>query len=33
MLLIDGEDYLIAEDFEVDVPEFEHNTDWVTSPR
>ena len=33
MLLIDGEDYLIAEDFDVDVPEFEHNPDWVTSPR
>ena len=33
MLLIDGEDYLIAEDFEVDVPEFEHNPDWVTRPR
>ena len=33
MLLIDGEDYLIAEDFEVDVPEFEHDADWVKSPR
>jgi hypothetical protein len=33
MLLIDGEDYLIAEDFEVDVPEFEHHRDWITNPR
>lgn len=33
MLLIDGEDYLIAENFEVDVPEFEHDPDWVTSSR
>jgi hypothetical protein len=33
MLLIDGEDYLIAQDLEVDMPEFEHNPDWVTSPR
>jgi hypothetical protein len=31
MLLIDAEDYLIAEDFEVDVPEFEHHPDWITS--
>jgi hypothetical protein len=32
MLLIDGEDYLIAEDFEVDVPRFEHARDWVKNP-
>jgi hypothetical protein len=24
----DGEDYLIAEDFEVDIPEFEHREEW-----
>jgi hypothetical protein len=31
MLVIDGDDYLIAADLEVDVPEFEHNPDWVAS--
>lgn len=31
-LLIDGTDYLIAEDFEVDVPHFQHKPDWVTIP-
>jgi hypothetical protein len=33
MLLIDGEDCVIAEDFEVDAPDFEHDADWVTSTR
>ncbi len=28
LLLIDGEDYLIADDFELDVPEFEHRPEW-----
>jgi hypothetical protein len=31
MLVIDGDDYLIAADLEVDVPEFEHHPDWVAS--
>ena len=32
MLLIDGEDYLIADDFDVDVPDFEHSPEWVKGP-
>jgi hypothetical protein len=31
MLLIDDEDYLIAEDFDVDVPDFEHDSAWVSA--
>ncbi|MDX6408210.1 MAG: hypothetical protein QOE13_1281 [Gaiellaceae bacterium] len=29
LLLIDEEDYLVATDFEVDVPEFDHEEGWV----
>lgn len=28
LFLIDGNDYIIAEDFEVDVPEFDHRPEW-----
>ena len=28
LFLIDGGDYVIAQDFEVDVPEFEHRPEW-----
>jgi hypothetical protein len=28
LLLIDEEDYIIAEDFQDDVPEFEHREEW-----
>lgn len=28
LFLIDGSDYIIAEDFELDVPEFEHKPEW-----
>ena len=28
LFLIDGDDYVIAKDFEVDVPEFEHRPEW-----
>ncbi len=28
LFLINGEDYIIAEDFEVDVPEFVHKPEW-----
>ena len=28
VFLIDGDDYIIADDFEVDVPEFTHEPDW-----
>ena len=28
LFLIDGDDYIIAKDFEVDVPEFEHRPEW-----
>ncbi len=28
LFLIDGEDYIIADDFEVDVPEFQHKPEW-----
>jgi hypothetical protein len=28
LFLIDGEDYIIAEDFELDVPTWEHSLDW-----
>jgi hypothetical protein len=27
-LLIDDDDYIVAEDFEVDVPEFVHEPAW-----
>lgn len=26
---IDGDDYIIAADFTIDLPEFIHNPDWV----
>jgi hypothetical protein len=29
LFLIDGEDYLVARDFEVEVPEFDHEEGWV----
>lgn len=32
MLLVDGEDDLIADDFEVDVHDFEHGPEWVKGP-
>ncbi|KKM70600.1 hypothetical protein LCGC14_1439070 [marine sediment metagenome] len=28
LLLIDGDDYIIADDFELDVPHFQHNPEW-----
>ena len=28
LFLINGEDYIVAEDFEVDVPEFVHKPEW-----
>lgn len=28
LFLIDGDDYIIADDFEVDVPEFVHDPEW-----
>lgn len=28
LFLIDGHDYIIADDFEVDVPEFLHKPEW-----
>jgi hypothetical protein len=28
LFLIDGSDYIIADDFELDVPEFEHKPEW-----
>jgi len=28
VFLIDEEDYIIADDFEVDVPEFQHEDEW-----
>ena len=28
VLVIDGEDYIIASDFEVDVPQWEHRGEW-----
>jgi hypothetical protein len=28
VFLIDDDDYIIADDFEVDVPEFNHEPDW-----
>ncbi len=28
LFLIDGEDYIVADDFEVDVPEFIHSPEW-----
>ncbi len=30
LLLIDGEDFLIANDFELEVPDFEHKAEWFT---
>lgn len=29
LFLIDGDDYIIAEDFDVDVPEFRHQPEWA----
>lgn len=29
LFLIDGEDYIVAADFEIDVPEFEHRDEWL----
>jgi hypothetical protein len=28
VLLMDGDDYIVADDFEVDVPDFEHRPEW-----
>lgn len=28
LFLIDGDDYIVARDFDVDVPEFEHRPEW-----
>lgn len=30
LLLIEGTDYIIADDFELDVPEFHHDPSWAT---
>lgn len=33
LLLIDGSDYIIADDFEIDVPRFEHRPEWCKPAR
>jgi hypothetical protein len=30
VLLMDGDDYIIADDFELEVPEFEHRSEWFS---
>jgi putative ABC transport system substrate-binding protein len=32
VFLLDDDDYIIAEDFDVDVPEFEHDVAWFRLP-
>lgn len=32
VLLLDNDDYLVADDFEVEVPEWEHRDEWFESP-
>jgi hypothetical protein len=33
LFLIDGEDYIIARDFEIELPQFEHRPEWFTGNR
>jgi hypothetical protein len=32
LFLINGDDYIIATDFEIDVPEFIHQPEWFVEP-
>jgi hypothetical protein len=32
LFMADGDDYIIADDFEIELPEFEHKDEWLELP-